>query len=91
MKITIEHYIELKSLVSNWIKDNNDFIAISLQNGHSKTRLCFDVFHKISFIEGLRPFDWYNKPLQWRLYDYLNDNNIECAMLKILKELNVYS
>ena len=90
MKITIEHYTELKSLVTNWLKDNSDFIAISLQNGHSKTRFCFDVFHKIAFIEGLRPFNWDNKPIQSRLYQYLNDNNIESAMYSILKELKVY-
>jgi len=82
MKINEVDYIELKGLVDNFISNNSDFIPIMKQNNHSKTRIAFDIFHKASFNTRLNPF----KPsLTNRLYQYLNDNNIESALNNILK------
>ena len=89
MKIKPDHYQELKVLIERFLKEKPEYIPLALQNGLSKTRICLDVFHYISFYEGIRPFNWDNLPLNSRLYDYMNDNHIETAVYNILKDLKI--
>jgi hypothetical protein len=70
MKIRSTDYNKLKSKVDNFIKVHPQ---VDVSKGLSSTRYRWDIFHAA---KGYDP----------RLYDYLDDNNIDTALKSILRD-----
>lgn len=77
MKITNDHYNTLKELVMQVVKENPD---MPLNDGSMRYR--WMIYNLICDYDG---YD-----LAHHLYDYLNDDHIDTALKKILKELSLW-
>ena len=86
MKITIQDYNKLKSIIQKTVTENGGKIAIDLYHeDNTETRKLFDLFYLA--MDTITIKDSQEHLFMRMLSDYLDDNNIETAMRRIYKEI----
>lgn len=73
MKMTTEHYADVRLAMRRILDANPTIREQAAEKGFTERRLAWDLFHATR----------YNTR---ELYAYLNDANIETALIKILRE-----
>ena len=77
MKIKPEDYNELKNDIDQFLKDNPDFnLRTAELLGWSHMRYRWELYHKVN--DNANNFKYSRK-----LYEYMNDNNIDTALKSI--------
>ena len=78
MKMTKEDFTKLKNLVNKVLDAHPEFLPYMAQKGYSDEQIRWKIFHEVwSLNPDLNPYG---------VYHYLNDEHIDTAMRKIMKE-----
>ena len=87
MKITKEDYQRLNKMILNVLENNQGVQVIYKDKGLSEIRFRWDTYHKVT---GDAQHDGRVEDYLFcrRLYDYLNDDNLDTALKSIISGYN---